>query len=92
MRDTPILILDEPTSALDAETEHEVLRNLSNWAQDRIIFLITHRYSTIQSADQIALIENGEIVESGSHEELMAGSEGLYRRFFSVELDAVTEH
>lgn len=92
VRDTPILILDEPTSALDAETEHEVLRNLSKWAQDRIIFLITHRYSTIQSADQIALIEDGEIVESGSHEDLMASSEGRYRQFFSVELEAVSEH
>lgn len=92
VRDTPILILDEPTSSLDAETEHEVLRNLTKWAQDRIIFLITHRYSTIQSADQIALIENGEIVECGLHEELMESSEGRYRRFFSVELEAVSEH
>ena len=92
VRDTPILILDEPTSALDAETEHKVLRNLASWAQDRIIFLITHRYSTIQNADQIALIENGTIVESGSHESLMAISEGRYRKFFSVELDAVSEH
>ena len=92
VRDTPILILDEPTSALDAETEQTVLRNLATWAQDRIIFLITHRYSTIQTADQIALIENGEIVETGSHESLMAIPDGRYREFFSVELDALSEH
>lgn len=91
VRDTPILILDEPTSALDAETEHEVLRNIATWAHDRIVFLITHRYSTIQTAEQIALIENGEIVECGSHEELMESTQGRYRRFFSVELDAISE-
>ena len=57
VRDTPILILDEPTASLDARTEQQVLANLAAWGKDKIIFLITHRLSTIRSADQIALLD-----------------------------------
>ena len=63
VRDTPILILDEPTASLDAETEHSVLANLNEWGRERVVFLITHRLSTIKSADQIAFLEDGVIVE-----------------------------
>lgn len=86
VRDTPILILDEPTAALDAETEHQVLANLRDWGRDRIVMLITHRLSTIQGADQIAFLEDGKIVEIGSHEDLMAIEGGRYRAFTTAEL------
>lgn len=85
-KDTPILILDEPTASLDAETEARVLANLRDWARERVVFLITHRYSTIQTANQIALLEDGAIVAWGSHDELMADQEGKYRAFFEGEI------
>ena len=86
VRDTPILILDEPTASLDAETEHEVMANLAKWAENRIVFLITHRFSTIQSADQIAVLHDGKIVECDSHANLVANPNGHYRTFFNSEL------
>jgi ABC-type multidrug transport system fused ATPase/permease subunit len=85
IRNTPILILDEPTASLDAETEHQVLANLAEWGKDKVVFLITHRLSTIRNADQIALLEDGRIAETGSHDELMARSDGRYRRFVLAE-------
>jgi ABC-type multidrug transport system fused ATPase/permease subunit len=85
IKDTPILVLDEPTAALDAGTELRVLERLAVWAEKRAIFLITHRISTISRADQILYIDDGEIVESGSHEELMQLDGGRYRRFVETE-------
>jgi len=70
-RNAPILILDEPTSSLDAETEQRLLANLKDWAQGRVVFVITHRMSTIKDVDHIAFLANGKVVEAGTHEELM---------------------
>ena len=86
VRNTPILVLDEPTASLDAETEQAVLKNLSEWGPQKIIFLITHRLSTIRNADQIAFLEDGRIAELGSHEELMAREGGRYREFVEAEM------
>ena len=85
VRNTPVLILDEPTASLDARTEQRVLDNLAQWGRGRIIFLITHRLSTIKNADRIALVEGGRIVEHGTHEELMADADGRYRAFVDAE-------
>ena len=95
VKDAPILILDEPTAALDANTEHQMLSRLSAWSQGedrdneasnkRAIFLITHRISTIQKADQILYLDQGRIVELGTHSELMQIPDGLYRRFVETE-------
>lgn len=85
IKDAPILILDEPTAALDAQTEHRVLDRLAQWREGRAIFLITHRISTIQRADKILYLDQGEIVESGSHDELMQQPGGRYRSFVEAE-------
>ena len=80
IRDPKILILDEPTSALDAETEMAVMKNLRGWGEDKIIFIVTHRVTTIRHADQIAALKNGQVEEIGSHDEL-ASSRGTYTAF-----------
>ena len=85
VKDTPILILDEPTSALDADTEHRVLERLAAWGKGRAVFLITHRISTIQKADGILYIDQGRLVEQGSHRELMQIAGGRYRSFVETE-------
>lgn len=84
LRDTPILILDEPTASLDAETEQKVLVNLAEWGKERVVFIITHRLSTIRSADQIAFLEDGVIKELGTHEELIQ-KQGAYHEFVVAE-------
>ena len=80
IRDPKILILDEPTSALDAETEMAVMKNLRSWGEDKIIFIVTHRVTTIRHANQIAVLKNGQVEEIGSHDEL-AASHGTYTAF-----------
>lgn len=90
IRNDPILILDEPTASLDAKTEHDVLRNLSEWGGEKVVFLITHRLSTIRNADNIAFLDDGVVVEIGSHEELMSRPDGRYRAFVEAEEVGIT--
>jgi ABC-type multidrug transport system fused ATPase/permease subunit len=85
LKDTPILILDEPTAALDAATELAVLHNLVEWGRGRVIFLITHRLSTIRRAHQIAYLHDGSIVECDSHEALMSTPNSRYRALVEAE-------
>lgn len=73
-----ILLLDEATSALDADSEIAVQTGLSQAMKGRTVFIIAHRLSTVQEADQIVYIENGSIVQVGSHDELMS-KKGKYR-------------
>ncbi len=84
LKDAPILILDEPTAALDVETERAVLERLAAWGRDKVIFLITHRLATIRRADRIVYLENGEALEVGHHDELMAKN-GAYAAFVRSE-------
>ena len=72
LKDPPVLLLDEATSALDTETEVEIQRQLSEIGQGRTVISIAHRLSTIQDADHIVVLENGVIVEEGTHSELLA--------------------
>ncbi|MBE3570075.1 MAG: ABC transporter ATP-binding protein [Bacillales bacterium] len=84
LKNPPILILDEATSALDLESEHLIQEALEKLAKDRTTFIVAHRLSTITHADRIILIENGKIVESGTHEELME-KQGSYYKLFQVQ-------
>ena len=88
LRDARILILDEPTSALDPETEAYLVDALHEAAKDKLVIIIAHRLSTIANADRIHFLEDGEIRESGSHEELMAMPEGRYRSYATLQAGA----
>ena len=84
IKNAPILILDEATSALDTESEQMVQKALDNLMTNRTTFVIAHRLSTILHADRILVLENGRVVESGSHKELLENS-GLYSRLCSLQ-------
>jgi subfamily B ATP-binding cassette protein MsbA len=84
LRNAPILILDEATSALDTESETMVQRALTNLMQSRTTFVIAHRLSTIMYADKIVVLEDGRIVDIGTHQELL-GRSGLYRKLYDMQ-------
>ncbi|HZW93364.1 MAG TPA: ABC transporter ATP-binding protein [Candidatus Eremiobacteraceae bacterium] len=84
LKNAPILILDEATSALDSESEALVQSALHNLMSGRTVFVIAHRLSTVRRADRIVVIENGTIVDIGSHEDLMAKL-GTYRRLYELQ-------
>ena len=89
MREARILLLDEPTSALDAQAEYELFERLRDLASGRTAVYISHRFSTVRRADRILFLENGTIVEDGTHEELMALG-GRYARLFRMQASAYT--
>jgi subfamily B ATP-binding cassette protein MsbA len=80
LKNPPILILDEATSALDNESEKMVQAALGNLMKNRTVLVIAHRLSTIQHADQILVVDKGEIVERGTHAELLANPKGFYSK------------
>ena len=80
----PILVLDEATSALDSESELHIQEALSTLMQGRTTFVIAHRLSTVESADRILVMQNGKIIESGSHKELIA-QEGHYAYLYNIQ-------
>ena len=84
MRDAQLLILDEPTAALDARAEYEVFVRFSELMAGRMAVLISHRFSTVRMADRIIVLRGGEVVEDGTHEQLLAGN-GLYAELFGMQ-------
>ena len=84
VKDAPILILDEATSALDSESEIEVQQAIEHLMENRTTIVIAHRLSTIRNADRICVMENGQIVEQGTHNELLS-KEGRYEQLYEMQ-------
>lgn len=85
LKNSPIVILDEATSALDNKSEAIVQKALDNLMQNKTVFVIAHRLSTIKNADKIAVINEGELVELGTHDELLARENGFYKRLYEMQ-------
>jgi ATP-binding cassette subfamily B protein len=84
MRDAQLIILDEPTAALDARAEHEVFVRFAELIKGKTGVLISHRFSTVRMADRILFLEHGQLLEIGSHEELVA-KKGKYAELFRLQ-------
>lgn len=84
LRNTPILILDEATSAMDTESEQAVQVALRNIMRNRTVLVIAHRLSTVQNADNIVVLDKGNIVEQGRHEQLM-NKKGYYYKLIQIQ-------
>jgi subfamily B ATP-binding cassette protein MsbA len=81
LKNAPLLLLDEPTSALDSQSEAQVQNAMNAVMQNRTVLVIAHRLSTVRQANRIIVLDQGSIVESGSHEELL-GRDGVYRKLY----------
>jgi len=86
MSDAPIIILDEPTSALDARAESEVFQRFIGLTEDRTSIIISHRFSTVRMADRILVLQDGQVLEIGTHKELMARPR-LYAELFALQAE-----
>ena len=84
MKDAQLLILDEPTSALDARAEYEVFQRFAELTKGKSAVLISHRFSTVRMADRILVLDKGQLIEIGSHEELLALG-GRYSELFHLQ-------
>ncbi len=89
-RDAPFVILDEPTAALDAKAEHELFARIRSFLCGRTVLLISHRFSSVRSADRIYVLHGGRVVESGDHERLVAMG-GRYAEMFNLQASAFLE-
>ena len=92
LRNAPIVILDEATSALDNESEAIVQKAMDNLMKNRTVFIIAHRLSTIKNADRIAVINEGELVELGKHEELINIEGGAYKALYEMQFRSQEEN
>lgn len=84
LRDAQLLILDEPTAALDARSEFEVFHRFTELTSGKMALFISHRFSTVRSADRILVLENGKIAEEGTHDQL-ASLGGRYAEMFEMQ-------
>jgi ATP-binding cassette subfamily B protein len=86
MREAQVLILDEPTAALDARAEYGVFLRFSELVAGRMAVIISHRFSTVRMADRIIVLQRGQVIEQGSHAELLA-LRGLYAELFALQAE-----
>ena len=84
MKDAQLLILDEPTASLDARAEYEVFQRFTELTKGKTAVLISHRFSTVRMADRILVLEKGELLEAGNHEELLKKN-GRYAELFHLQ-------
>jgi ABC-type multidrug transport system fused ATPase/permease subunit len=82
-----ILVLDEATSAVDTETEKLIQEALDRVMQGRTVFVIAHRLSTLKNAHKLLVLDKGQIAEMGTHEELLAKPDGIYRKLVKIQTD-----
>lgn len=85
LKNSPVVILDEATSALDNESESVVQKALDNLMQNKTVFVIAHRLSTVKNADRTVVINDGEIVEEGTHDSLLNIEDGHYRHLYDMQ-------
>ena len=88
MKDAPIIILDEATANVDPENEKELMEAIQELTRKKTVIMIAHRLKTVRHADQILVVNKGQIVQRGTHDELMT-QDGIYRRFISGREKAV---
>ncbi len=89
MSQAQVLILDEPTAAVDAIAEHDLFERFRQLTQGKMTFLVSHRFSTVRMADRIVVLEKGEIIETGTHEQLMK-KQGRYEEMFRLQAESYT--
>jgi len=87
LKDAPIVILDEATASIDPENEHLIQKAISSLTKGKTVIVIAHRLATIQDSDQILVIDNGRVVQQGTHRELVA-QDGTYKRFIDIKESA----
>lgn len=86
-RNAPLVILDEPTAALDARAEHELFEKIRSLLEGRTVLLISHRFSSVRTADRIYVLHEGRVVEDGTHHDLLAAN-GRYAEMFNLQAAA----
>jgi ATP-binding cassette subfamily B protein len=89
LRDPKILILDEATAAMDTETEKRIQKAITTLTRDKTTIMIAHRLSTLRDADSLVVIEDGKVVERGTHSELLALDGGVYRKLYTLQAEAL---
>ena len=89
LKDPKILILDEATAAMDTATERRIQDALANLTRGKTTIMIAHRLSTLKNADKLVVIEHGKVAETGTHRELLARENGIYRKLFTLQEEAL---
>ncbi|SFE33708.1 ATP-binding cassette domain-containing protein [Peptostreptococcus sp. D1] len=89
LKDAPIVILDEFTSALDVENEYHIMKAIDNLVKNKTVIMIAHSLENVKKADKIIVLDEGEIVQEGTHNELI-GQDGIYKSFISIRERANT--
>ena len=89
MKDAPVIFLDEATANVDPENENELMQAIQALTEEKTVIMIAHRLKTVEHADQILVVDHGQIVQHGTHQELME-QEGIYRNFISERREAAS--
>ena len=91
LKNPRILILDDSTSSVDTETESEIREALNGLMKDRTTFIIAHRIQSVMAADLILVLDKGEVLQMGTHTELLAQGDGMYRKIYDIQTKIDTD-